>query len=162
MMKTLIKDPINVVVAGVGGQGNIVISALIGTALVKKGYLVVVGETYGPSQRGGAVMSHVRISEETQYGPLIPDGGADIVLGMEPVETLRVLGQFGNPNVFTIFNPRPIYPLSVLSGEAEYPDSDRLEKNIKHLSGKIGTVLFFLMGHISPCKTRASLRQMSL
>lgn len=135
-MKTLIKDPLNVIVAGVGGQGNIVISALIGTALVKKGYLVVVGETFGAAQRGGAVMSHVRLSEEIQYGPLIPDGGADIILGMEPVETLRALGQFGNPDVLTIVNPRPIYPLSVLSGEAEYPGAERLMKRIKRLSGK--------------------------
>lgn len=135
-MKTLMKDPLNVIVAGVGGQGNIVISALIGTALVKKGYFVVVGETFGAAQRGGAVMSHLRISEEIQYGPLIPDGGADIILGMEPVETLRVLGQFGNPDVLTIVNPRPIYPLSVLSGEAEYPDMDRLLEKIDHLSCK--------------------------
>ena len=135
-VKTLMKDPVNLIVAGVGGQGNIVISALIGTALVKKGYFVVVGETYGAAQRGGAVQSHVRISEETQYGPLIPDGCADIILGMEPVETLRVLGQFGNPNVITIVNPRPIYPLSVLSGEAEYPDIDKLVETIKGLSDK--------------------------
>lgn len=136
MTMSLMKDPLNLIVAGVGGQGNIVISALIGTALVNKNCFVVIGETFGAAQRGGAVMSHVRISEETQYGPLIPDGCADIVLGMEPVETLRVLGQFGNPNVVTIVNPRPIYPLSVLSGEAEYPDSDRLVETIKDMSGK--------------------------
>jgi len=135
-LKILMKDPFNVIVAGVGGQGNIVISSLIGAALVRKGYFVVVGETYGASQRGGAVMSHVRISEETQYGPLIPDGCADIILGMEPIETLRALGQFGNPNVITIVNPRPIYPLSVLSGEAEYPDINKLLETIKDLSDK--------------------------
>ena len=135
-MKTLMKDPFNVIVAGVGGQGNIVISSLIGATLVREGYFVVVGETYGASQRGGAVMSHVRISKETQYGPLIPNGCADIILGMEPVETLRALGQFGNPNVITIVNPRPIYPLSVLSGEAEYPDIGKLMETIKELSDK--------------------------
>ena len=135
-VKKSMKDPLNVIIAGVGGQGNIVISSLIGAALVKEGYFVVVGETYGASQRGGAVMSHVRISKETQYGPLIPDGCADIILGMEPVETLRALGQFGNPNVITIVNPRPIYPLSVLSGEAEYPDIGKLMETIKELSDK--------------------------
>lgn len=135
-VKTLMKDPLNVIVAGVGGQGNIVISSLVSAALVREGYFVVVGETYGASQRGGAVMSHVRISEEAQYGPLIPNGCADIILGMEPVETLRVLGQFGNPNVITIVNPRPIYPLSVLSGEAEYPDIGKLIETIKELSGR--------------------------
>lgn len=135
-MNELRKDPLNLVVAGVGGQGNIVISALIGTALVNQGWFVIIGETFGAAQRGGAVMSHIRISGEKQYGPLIPDGGADILLGMEPVETLRVLEQFGNPDVLTIVNPRPIYPLSVLSGEAEYPDLDRLIDSIKELSNK--------------------------
>jgi len=135
-VKKSMKDPLNVIIAGVGGQGNIVISSLIGAALVKKGYFVVVGETYGASQRGGAVVSHVRISKETQYGPLIPDGCADIILGMEPAETLRALGQFGNPNVLTIVNPRPIYPLSVLSGEGEYPDISNLVETIKELSDK--------------------------
>lgn len=134
--KALKKDPINLIVAGVGGQGNIVISSLIGTALVNKGWFVVIGETFGAAQRGGAVMSHVRISGLTQYGPLIPNGGADIILGMEPVETLRVLVQFGNPDVLTIVNPRPVYPLSVLSGEAEYPDSDQMMDSIKDLSAK--------------------------
>lgn len=132
---TLIKDPLNLIVSGVGGQGNIVISSLIGTALVNKGWFVVIGETFGAAQRGGAVMSHIRISGKNQYGPLIPDGRADILLGMEPIETLRVLGQFGNSDIVTIVNPRPIYPLSVLSGEAEYPDLNWLINTIKDLSG---------------------------
>lgn len=136
IVNTLKKDPLNLVVAGVGGQGNIVISALIGNALVKKGWFVVIGETFGAAQRGGAVMSHVRISGVAQYGPLIPEGGADIILGMEPLETLRALEQFGNPDVLTIVNPRPIYPLSVLSGEAEYPDTIWLMDTIKGLSAK--------------------------
>ena len=93
-MNSLIKDPLNVVIAGVGGQGNIVISELIGIGLVRRGYFVTVGETFGASQRGGAVMSHLRISTETRYGPLIPLGGADIVMGMEPVEALRVLREY--------------------------------------------------------------------
>jgi len=135
-VNNLIKDPLNVVIAGVGGQGNIVISELIGSALVKQGYFVTVGETFGASQRGGAVMSHLRISTETRYGPLIPKGGAHIVMGMEPMETLRVLREYGNPEVVTIVNPRPINPLTVLSGEAEYPDIDKLLEIIKGLSAK--------------------------
>ncbi len=135
-MNSLIKDPLNVVIAGVGGQGNIVISELIGIGLVRQGYFVTVGETFGASQRGGAVMSHLRISAEIRYGPLILHGGADIIMGMEPVETLRVLREYGNPEVVTIVNPRPINPLSVLSGEAEYPDIDKLLEIIKGLSAK--------------------------
>ena len=134
--KQLMKDPLNLIITGVGGQGNVMISLIIGNALVKEGYLVTIGETYGASQRGGPVMSHVRISKETQCSPFIPDGHADIILGMEPVETLRMIGQFGNPDIVTIINPRPIYSIDVTGGQAEYPDLDKLMETIKGLSAK--------------------------
>ena len=138
--KQLAKDPLNLIITGVGGQGNVMISLIIGNALVKEGYLVTIGETYGASQRGGPVMSHVRISRETQYSPFIPNGRADIILGMEPVETLRMLGQFGNPDIVTIINPRPIYSIDVTGGQAEYPDLDKLMETIKELSAKTWTI----------------------
>jgi len=134
--KQLMKDPLNLIITGVGGQGNVMISLIIGSALVKEGYLVTIGETYGASQRGGPVMSHVRISKEMQYSPFIPDGRAHIILGMEPVETLRMMGQFGNPDVVTIINPRPIYSIDVTGGQAKYPDMDKLMETIKELSAK--------------------------
>lgn len=132
--KTLMKDPLNLIITGVGGQGNVRISLLIGNALVREGYFVTIGETYGASQRGGPVMSHLRISKEIECSPFISDGCADVILGMEPVETLRMLGRFGNPDVVTIVNPRPIYSIDVTGGEAEYPDLDRLMETIKDLS----------------------------
>lgn len=138
--KQLMKEPLNLIITGVGGQGNVMISLIIGNALVREGYLVTIGETYGASQRGGPVMSHVRVSGETQYSPFIPDGRADIILGMEPVETMRMLRQFGNPDVITIINPRPIYSIDVTGGEAEYPDLDKLMETIKELSAKTWTI----------------------
>jgi len=134
--KQLVKDPLNLIITGVGGQGNVMISLIIGNALVREGYFVTVGETYGASQRGGPVMSHLRISKENQYSPFIPDGRADIILGMEPVETLRMLGRYGNPNVLTIINPRPIYSIDVTGGQAEYPDLGKLVQTVKKLSAK--------------------------
>ena len=134
--KTLMKDPLNLIITGVGGQGNVRISLLIGNALVREGYFVTIGETYGASQRGGPVMSHLRISKEIECSPFISDGCADVILGMEPVETLRMLGRFGNPDVITIVNPRPIHSIDVTGGEAEYPDLDRLMETIKGLSAK--------------------------
>ena len=128
------KDPINVIVTGVGGQGNVLISQLIGKALVKAGHHVTIGETYGASQRGGAVMSHIRISRQEQYGPLIPEGRADVILGLEPVETMRVLAQYGNPGVVVIANSRPVYTLAVTTGAAEYPGSEKIEKTLQELS----------------------------
>ena len=89
------------------------ISQLIGKALVKDGHHVTIGETYGASQRGGAVMSHIRISRQEQYGPLIPEGQADVILGSEPVETMRVLAQYGHPEAIVIANSRPVYTMAL-------------------------------------------------
>jgi indolepyruvate ferredoxin oxidoreductase beta subunit len=128
------KDPLNVIVTGVGGQGNVLVSQFMGRALVRAGYHVTIGETYGASQRGGAVMSHIRISRQAQYGPLIPSGQADVILGLEPVETLRVLGQYGNPGVTVITNSRPVYPLSVAIGAARYPTVEEIMSALEELS----------------------------
>jgi indolepyruvate ferredoxin oxidoreductase beta subunit len=116
------KEPVNVIICGVGGQGNLLASELLGSAAVYSGFFTTIGETYGASQRGGAVMSHVRISRSMQYGPLIPRGEADIIVGFEPLEVLRVFRVFGNQNTRIIVNPRPNYPLSTLSGETVYPE----------------------------------------
>jgi indolepyruvate ferredoxin oxidoreductase beta subunit len=137
-MNRLSKDPINMVVSGVGGQGNVMVTLMIGNALVSAGYFVTVGETYGSSQRGGSVMSHMKISAEKQYSPLIAHGQADIILGMEPVETLRMLKQYGNDHVISIVNPRPIHAID-LSGKG-YPDLKGVLKHIGELSSRTYTV----------------------
>jgi indolepyruvate ferredoxin oxidoreductase, beta subunit len=124
------KDPFNVVVTGVGGQGNVLASQLMGAILVDRGYKVTIGETYGASQRGGSVMSHVRISRKRQYGPLMPPRSADLVIALEPTEAIRVLGQFGNPDTVCVVNTRPVYPVDVIAGDMEYPSMDRLQEGI--------------------------------
>ena len=128
------KDPLNLIITGVGGQGNILISKLIGEAMLEEGYWVTIGETYGASQRGGSVASHVRISKKTQHGPLTPEGQADLILGLEPVESLRILCLFGNPKTSVITNIRPIYPMAVAIGEAEYPSLEMIKRMIRELS----------------------------
>lgn len=138
--KTFAKEPINLIITGVGGQGNVSMSVLVGDALMRQGYFVTIGETYGASQRGGAVMSHVRVSKQTQLSPFILDGCADVILGMEPAETLRMLGQYGNPRVVTIVNPRPIHSIDVTGGEAEYPSIDSLVASIRELSARTWVV----------------------
>jgi len=139
-MNKFLKDPINLVVAGVGGQGNVMVSLVIGNALVHDGYFVTIGETYGSSQRGGSVMSHLKISAEKQFSPLIPEGQADVVLGMEPVETLRVLKSYGNQNVVTVVNPRPIHPVDFTGSGSGYPDMDSLMAQLKAMSAKMYVV----------------------
>jgi indolepyruvate ferredoxin oxidoreductase beta subunit len=130
------KDPLNIIITGVGGQGNVLLSQLAGKALVRNGYHATIGETYGASQRGGAVMSHLRVSREKQYGPLIAQGQADIVLGLEPLEAMRVLAQYGNPDVIVVSNSRPIFPPAVSSGDAEYPTPEQIGGALEQLSRK--------------------------
>lgn len=129
----IIEDPLNIVITGVGGQGNVIASQILGSAAVEDGFCVSIGETYGAAQRGGAVMSHVRLSRQNQYGSLIPQGGAHIILGFEPIECLRTIGSFGNKKTKVIVNPRPIYPIDVLAGMAKYPAVDDILRVIKEL-----------------------------
>jgi len=130
---TLEKGLLNIIITGVGGQGNVVASQIFASAAVRDGFYVSVGETYGAAQRGGAVMSHVRLSEETQYGPLTPEGRAHIVLGFEPVECLRTIGSFGNEKTKVIVNSRPVYSIDVLSGVSKYPAVEDVLKAITEL-----------------------------
>jgi indolepyruvate ferredoxin oxidoreductase beta subunit len=132
----LSKDPLNLIIAGVGGQGNVMASQLIGRALVRESYYVTIGDTYGASQRGGAVMSHLRISRESQFSPLIPEGQADLIVALEPVEALRVIAQYGNPSTSAVINSRPIYPTAVTVGEAQYPSLDKIKETIHELARK--------------------------
>ncbi|MDL2286454.1 indolepyruvate oxidoreductase subunit beta [Desulfococcaceae bacterium OttesenSCG-928-F15] len=132
-----VENPLNIILCGVGGQGNILASELLASALVEKGYLVTVGETYGASQRGGSVMSHVRVSKDLEYGVLIPRGKAHLIVGFEPMETLRIARDYAGKNTWTIFDPRPNYPLGVLIGEAVYPSLQEVEDE---LCGRCGAV----------------------
>ncbi|MBW1997248.1 MAG: indolepyruvate oxidoreductase subunit beta [Deltaproteobacteria bacterium] len=144
------KDPWNMIIAGVGGQGNVLASQIVGQILVNLNYLVTIGETYGLSQRGGSVMSHLRVSRRAQFSPLVPRGKCDFVLGLEPTEALRVLKDYGNPDVRVLANTRPIYPMDVISGEASYPRLDTVLERIEGLSRRLwvidATVIALEMG----------------
>ena len=133
-------DPLNLIVSGVGGQGNILIARMIGRILSGSGYYVTIGETFGAAQRGGAVHSSVRISRKRQYGPLIPKGKGHMVVGLEPLETLRMLAHYGNEDILTVSNARPIHPVGVLARRLEYPDLVSLRASIERLSGKAWVV----------------------
>lgn len=133
---TLKNDPLNLIICGIGGQGNIRVSRMIGKILNDKGFHVTIGETFGAAQRGGAVFSCMRVSKKKDYGPLIPKGRAHMVLSLEPLEALRILGMYGNLQVATIVNTRSIYPVGVLAGEFAYPASDSLQAAIRKYSGK--------------------------
>lgn len=133
-MTRLEPDPFNVLIAGVGGQGNIVASKVLALAANRSGLFATVGETYGASQRGGSVMSHVRLSAVGPPGPLIPRGQAHVVVGFEPIETLRRLKEYGGPATRVFLNLRPNYPISVLSGREEYPPLEDVVARIEQLT----------------------------
>jgi len=134
------KESYNLIITGVGGQGNVLSSQLVGQAFVRKGYFVTIGETYGASQRGGSVMSHIRISSRKQLSPLIPKGKADVVVALEPVEGLRVLTAYGNSETIAIANTRPIYPVDVTAGQEKYPEMEEIEKALARLSRRVYTI----------------------
>ena len=130
------KDPFNIIITGVGGQGNVMASRILSNMLVRKGFQVTIGETFGASQRGGSVMSHIRVSADATWSPQIPKGKADIVVTLEPIEAIRVLMSYGNPEVAVVTNTRPIYPVGVISGELTYPTSEEIQDSIKDLSSR--------------------------
>jgi len=121
-------DPINIIITGVGGQGNILASQLLADAAISEGWHASIGETYGASQRGGSVMSHVRISRKYQVGPLIPTGESHVMVGFEPLETLRVMLDYANLESKIIVNPRPTYPIGVMAGAMIYPEVEKIVK----------------------------------
>ncbi|MFX0195451.1 MAG: indolepyruvate oxidoreductase subunit beta [Candidatus Hodarchaeota archaeon] len=114
-------DPLNIVISGVGGQGNILAARVLAAAAVREGMFATIGETYGASQRGGSVTSQVRLSVTREYGPLIPANRAHVVVGFEPIETARVVPILANMETEVIVNDRPVYPVSVLVGDSKYP-----------------------------------------
>lgn len=130
-------EPINLIIAGVGGQGNVVASEILAMVFSQQGYRVSVGETFGASQRGGSVMSHVRVARDKTPGPLVPKGLVGLVVGFEPLETLRVLADYGRETSRVVVNPRPIYPLAVQIGEASYPEPDDLLDSIRQLAAEV-------------------------
>ena len=134
MKETLAKDPYNIVITGVGGQGSVMASRVLSNMLVKKGFKVTIGETFGMSQRGGSVMSHIRVSRAAVWSPQIPKGMADLIIALEPIEAIRVLSDYGNPSVKVLVNLRPICPVGVITGEDEYPPEAKIRETVAALA----------------------------
>ena len=119
---------------GVGGQGTIKTSTIIGEAAIKRGLNVVMSEVHGMAQRGGVVTTDLKIGDA--YSPLIENGDADLVIGFEPAETLRSISKVGE-KTFVITNSARIIPFTVGLGLSKYPPVEQiineLKSKIKHL-----------------------------
>ena len=111
----------NIMIVGVGGQGTLLASKLLGHVLLEQGYDVKVSEVHGMSQRGGSVVTYVRFGEKV-YSPVIDKGEADIIVSFEKLEAARWL-EYLKPGGQIITNTQEIEPMPVITGAAEYPDS---------------------------------------
>jgi indolepyruvate ferredoxin oxidoreductase beta subunit len=120
----------DIILAGVGGQGILSIAAAIGTAALKNNLHVKQSETHGMSQRGGAVVSHLRISDRPIYSDLIPSGGADLIVAVEPMEALRYLPYLSEKG-YIITNTTPFKNIE------NYPDLQAIENEIKAFDNHI-------------------------
>lgn len=116
----------DIILAGVGGQGVLSIAAIIASAAMKDGLNVRQSEVHGMSQRGGGVSAHLRLSDEKIASDLIPEGKADMILAMEPVESLRYL-QWLNPDGVLITAAEPFINIP------NYPDVETIYSAIKAL-----------------------------
>lgn len=140
---------VNILIAGVGGQGVMTIGMLLKYAAVRAGIMVGGTETRGASQREGSVNSHVRFGvlepgEEYDerrgiHASLIPSGTADLLIGLEPMETLRN-AKYVSSSGIVIMNTYEIWPVSVRAGEAEYPPIEKFVEAMKAFTPHVYTV----------------------
>ena len=124
----------NIMIVGVGGQGSLLASKLLGWLLLNEGYDVKVSEVHGMSQRGGSVVTYVRFGEKV-YSPIIDKGEADLIVSFEKLEAARYL-DYLKPDGTVVVNTQQIDPMPVVIGAAEYPENilDTLKKDHKVVS----------------------------
>lgn len=151
---------VNIMIVGVGGQGSLLASKLLGHLLVSEGYDVKVSEVHGMSQRGGSVVTYVRYGDKV-YSPLVSEGEADFIISFEKLEAarhapmLKIGGQI-------ITNTQQIDPMPVITGAATYPENILDELKDKGISvdavnaldlaksaGSVKAVNIVLMGRLS-------------
>ena len=122
----------SIMIVGVGGQGSLLASKLLGRLLVDEGYDVKVSEVHGMSQRGGSVVTYVRFGEKV-YSPIITEGEADFIISFEKLEAARY-APFLKKDGRIIVNTQEIDPMPVIIGAAEYPTDVLNELKAKGLN----------------------------
>jgi indolepyruvate ferredoxin oxidoreductase beta subunit len=120
----------DVILAGVGGQGVLSVSAIIAASALKEGLMVKQSEVHGMAQRGGAVLTNLRISDRPIHSDVIPQGSADLILSMEPLESLRYLGWL-SPGGALISSTEPLVNIP------DYPQLDTILETIRNLPNAV-------------------------
>jgi len=128
----------NIMIVGVGGQGTLLASKLLGAVLLKQNYDVKVSEVHGMSQRGGSVVTYVRFGEKV-YSPIIDEGEADVIISFEQLEAARWLSYLKKGGQI-IVNLQKIDPMPVIIGAAEYPEN--LIEKMEATGAKVDAVDF--------------------
>lgn len=111
----------NIMIVGVGGQGSLLASKMLGHVVMQAGYDVKVSEVHGMSQRGGSVVTYVKYSDEKVWSPVINEGEADIIISFELLEAARWVG-FLKKGGTLVVNDQKIAPMPVIMGAAQYPE----------------------------------------
>jgi indolepyruvate ferredoxin oxidoreductase beta subunit len=120
----------DIVIVGVGGQGVILISDVLGRAAVKANLPVRGAETHGMAQRGGSVINHTRIC--CKFSPMVSSASADVLLALEPAEALR-FGHYLSKDGVALINTEPVLPISVTAGNFKYPVIEELVTPLKKI-----------------------------
>lgn len=131
---------LNLLITGAGGQGIILASDIIGETAIATGYDVKKTDTIGMAQRGGSVLSHLRIARQV-WSPLIRQGEADLLLALEKLEAAR-WSSYLRPGGIAIVNNHALPPLSVSLGNARYPGDDEIKDILKQITDQV----FFING----------------
>jgi indolepyruvate ferredoxin oxidoreductase beta subunit len=133
----------NIIIAGVGGQGSILAARIIADAALSENKCLAkgnsnpavrVGETFGAAMRGGAVSSHIRIGDVVS--PLVPEQQCDLIIGLEPLEALRLAVNYLAPGGWVVMNTDKNIPTDVKTGMTTYPEIDEIVSAIESIGGK--------------------------
>lgn len=126
----------NILVAGVGGQGNLVCGRALANASCAQGMKPVVGQIFGASQRGGSVYTHIRIADH-DTGPLIPRGRVDMLLGLEPLETLRAAVDYAGPQTTVVLSTMEVRTTATRCEEDGHPSSGKVVDALATICAKV-------------------------
>lgn len=134
MLKTEIREAVNFLLVGVGGQGTILASNVLAEVGLKLGFDTKQAEVHGMSQRGGSVTSHLRWASQV-FSPIIPKGEADILIAFEKMEAGRYI-EFLKPGGLVLVNDYRITPVTVSTGQTVYPDDVAIKAIIAGVTQK--------------------------
>jgi indolepyruvate ferredoxin oxidoreductase beta subunit len=136
-MATKTKE-LNIIICGVGGQGVVLLSELLGNAAVRDGVALKGSEVLGMAQRGGSVFSNIRLGGDA-LAPLTPEGKCDVIIAVEPSEALRNI-QYLAKNGVVVLNAQKVLPFTVFLGKSGYPDIKDIEAGLKKVTKRIITL----------------------